>query len=677
LSPFPAEAYLYSVALNAAADNAGQWEKTAMGQLRRAIMPIAATFIFASPCAAKVVKFEILKVESPAFEGRTFGAVGTYDRILARATIAAAPDDPHNKIIVDLDRAPRNAQGQVEAVTDVEILRPTAAASGNRALFYEVLNRGSKLGFALFNDVPAVTNELVKATDAGNGFLMNRGYTVVWSGWQGDIVPGGGRMAFSPPVAAGITGLAREDFVFDQNDNPASATLSYPAADLDPAHAKISVREREADQRATPADLEVKFESPTKISIHRPEDFDAGAIYEFIYTAKDPKVMGLGFAATRDVVSFLRNEPADASGTANPLAGRIDRAVGFGLSQSGRYLHDYLYLGFNADEAGRTVFEGVMPHISGGKKTFTNYRFSQPGRSPYEHADMLYPGADFPFTYPVITDHVTGKSDGFLARCVAAGNCPKIIKTDSELEFYQQRASLVVTDTKGDPIAMPNNVRLFLLSNLQHYSLAQDKSQMAKACANPTNPLNAGPSVRALLVAMNEWISKGTLPPDSRYPGRADATLVSPSIDEVGFPRITGFAYPSRIAQPTALKSDDMPPTKGAAYPVFVPKTDADGRDLAGVHLPTLEAPTATYTGWNLRKAGFGEGELCDNNGTMIPFAATREERLKTNDPRLSIAERYPNAGERTAAIAKAAQQLVRDRLILEEDAGLFTANTN
>ena len=224
-----------------------------MRLLRHAVMLIASIFICTSPSAAKVVKLEVLKVESPAFEGRTFGAVGTYDRILARATIAVTPDDINNKVIVDLDRAPRNAQGQVEATTEVEILRPTVAAAGNRTLFYEVLNRGSKLGFALFNDLPAVTNDLVKASDAGNGFLLNRGYTVVWSGWQGDIVPGGGRMIFSPPIVPGVTGLAREDFIFDHTDNPASGTLSYPAADLDPAHAKISVREREADQRTTPA----------------------------------------------------------------------------------------------------------------------------------------------------------------------------------------------------------------------------------------------------------------------------------------------------------------------------------------------------------------------------------------------------------------------------------------
>src|ERR1700723_3142531 len=236
-----------------------------MSQLRRAVMLIAATIACVSPCAAKIIKFEIMKVESPAFEGRTFGAVGTYDRILARATIAVAPDDPNNKIIVDLDRAPRNAQGQVEATTDVEILRPTVAANGNRILVYDVLNRGSKLGLALFNDIPAVTNDLVKAADAGNGFLMRNGYTVVWSGWQGDVLPGSGRMTFSPPIVPGVTGLAREDFIFDHTNNPASATLSYPAVDLDLTQVRVSVREREADPHVTPAGLEGPFESPTRI----------------------------------------------------------------------------------------------------------------------------------------------------------------------------------------------------------------------------------------------------------------------------------------------------------------------------------------------------------------------------------------------------------------------------
>ena len=647
-----------------------------MRHLSAAVAVVAGVVGLAQPLAAKVLKFEVVRIESPAFEGRSFGAVGTYDRIIARLTIGVAPSDPHNTVIVDIDRAPRNAQGLVEATTDVEILRPTVAANGNRGLIYDVVNRGSKRLFGYFNDAPG-NEDLAKAADAGSGFLMSRGYSVVWTGWQGDLGTGGGRLTMSVPTVPQISGPAREEFIFDHAEDPASARLSYSAADLDPAHAKLSVRQREGDPRATPAGLSFKFDGPNKVSITRPAGFDGGAIYELVYEAKDPRVMGLGFAATRDLISFLRHEAADASGTPNVLAGRIDRAIGFGQSQSGRYLHDFLYFGFNSDEAGRTVFEGLMPHLAGGKKTFTNFRFSQPGRSAYQHADTLYPGAEFPFTYPVTTDTLTGKTDGMLARCLAAGTCPKIIKTDTELEFYQGRAGLVPVDTKGNALTMPDNVRLFLISNLQHAAAFGAKSAPTRTCTYPSNPLYAGPPLRALLVALDAWITKGTLPPASRYPSRADGTLVEPTAAAVGFPNIPGVVYPSRINQAAVVDDKVMPPVRGAAYPAFVPKTDADGRDLAGLHLPTLTAPVATHTGWNLRKAGFGEGELCDNTGSMLPFAKTREERLATNDPRPSLAERYPQTGERATLIERAAKQLVQDRLLLDDDVKSYLQATN
>jgi hypothetical protein len=632
------------------------------------IVLIAGISGLVEPSVAKVVKFEVLRVESPAFEGRKFGTVGTYDRIIARATIAVSPSDAHNSIVVDIDRAPRNPQGLVEAVSDVEILRPTIPANGNRRLLYEVLNRGTKLGPALFNDSIASTDP-AKPTDDGNGFLLNHGFTLVWSGWQGDVPVGSGRLTFAPPTVPDVTGLSREEFIFDHTESPASAPLSYPAADLDPSRAKLTVRERVGDPRVAPADLSFNFEGANKISINRPAGFDAGAIYEFVYLAKDPKVMGLGFAATRDIVSFLRNERTDTNGGPNVLAGTIDHAIGIGVSQSGRYLHDFLYLGFNTDEADRPVFDGLMPHIAGGKKTFINYRFGQPGRNVQQHAEALYPGGDFPFTYPVITDPLSGRTDGFLARCIVAGNCPKIIQTDTELEFYQSFASLVTTDTQGNALAMPDNVRLFLLSNLQHFARANTKSGMTKICAFPSNPLHAGPPMRALLVALDKWITDGTSPPASRYPSRADSTLVPSTQEAVGFPNIPGHAYTGTVNR-AALAKD-------VAYPVFVPKTDADGRDLAGLRLPTVEAPVATYTGWNLRKTGFSEGELCDLVGTMLPFAGTREERLKNNDPRPSIAERYPTESDRAAAIVEAAKRLVQDKLLLEEDTKLYTAAIN
>jgi hypothetical protein len=264
-----------------------------------------------------------------------------------------------------------------------------------------------------------------------------------------------------------------------------------------------------------------------------------------------------------------------------------------------------------------------------------------------------------------------------LARCLAAGTCPKIIKTDTELEFYQGRASLVATDTKGNPLTMPENVRLFLLSNLQHAAPVNARSGLTPTCTYPSNPLYAGPALRALMVALDAWIANGMLPPASRYPSRADGTLAEPNAAAVGFPGIPGVTYPARINQAAVVDDNVIPPVRGAAYPAFVPKTDADGRDLAGLRLPNLEAPIATHTGWNLRKAGFGEGELCDNIGSMLPFAKTQDERQKTGDPRLSVAERYSNPGDRIAAIERAATKLVAERLLLEEDIKSFLHPTN
>ncbi len=625
--------------------------------------------------SAKVVKFEIIRIE-PAFEGRSFGTVGTYERIIARATVALSPSDPHNTIIVDLDRAPRNAQGLVEAIADVEIFTPSNAANGNRRLLYDVVNRGNQRALVYYNDAPG-GNDFSKAAAAGTGFLMNRGYTVVWSGWQGDLGARPNWKTISVPVVPGITGLSREEFIFDHTRNPAVATLTYPAADLDPAKARLTVRQRETDPRATPADLSFTFEGPDKISIKRPKGFDAGAIYEFIYTAKDPKVMGMGFAATRDIVSFLRRDTADATGATNPVAGRIDYAVSLGVSQSGRFLHDFLYLGFNEDEAGRMVFDGLMPHTGAAKKMFTNYRFAQPGRNMQEHGETLYPGTAFPFTYPVTTDQVTGRTDGWLARCLAAKNCPKIMQTDTDIEFYQSIGSLVVTDTKGEPLTMPDNVRLYYLATLQHNSTATAKSGMNPVCTYPTNPLYAGPVLRALLVAMEGWTSDGTAPPASRYPSRADGTLVAVAENTKSFPTIPGFKYSGLVHQPTAVDHDAMPPVKKTAYPVFVPKVDADGNAVAGIRLPTLAAPVATHLGWNVRIAGHGNGALCGNFGSMLPFAKTRDERIKANDPRLSLQERYPTPGARAAIIEKTARQLVQDRLLLEDDVRGYLQATN
>ena len=626
----------------------------------------AAFWLSAGGAEAKLTRLEVLRVESPAFEGRAFGSVGTYDKIVARATFAVDPGDPHNADIVDLALAPKNAQGLVEAVSEVEILRPTDAARANRRLLYEVLNRGRKLGLQLLNDAP-FGSVLTTAEQAGNGFLMERGYTIVWAGWQGDIVPGDGRMTFTPPVVPGITGPAREEFVFDNTTNPVTATLTYPVADAAHAGARLTVREHADDERASPPGLAVAFTGATQVSITRPPGYDAGAIYELIYEAKDPKVMGLGFIVARDLVSFLKHGSAD---NGNPLATtRFDYAIGFGISQSGRYLRDFLYQGFNEDEAGRVVFEALMPHIGGSKKTFINARFAQPGRHSQQHSENTFPGDQFPFTYPVLKDPISGRTDGLLARCLARNNCPKIMQTDTDLEVYQSRASLVVTDPTGAAIDLPENVRVYLMADVPHFAPANATPSTNAVCEQPLNPLHAGAPMRALLVAMDGWVATGAAPPPSRYPNRRDGTLVAPEKSAIGFPAIPGFAYVGLVNRLTLVDHAAMPPTKGAAYAVFVGKTDGDGHDAAGIRLPALDAPVATYVSWNFRKEGFAAGDLCDLSGSTLPLAATREERLAKQDARLSLEERYPTPGDYAAAVSASAERLVQDRLMLPQDA--------
>jgi hypothetical protein len=623
------------------------------------------TFPGSHAAEAKVSKIEVMKVEK-AFAGRSFGAIGTYDKVVARVTIAVDPADSHNQGIVDLALAPHNADGLVEAVSDVEILRPSDPSKANRRLLYEVLNRGRKLGLVLLNDAPG-SADLAASAAAGNGFLMERGYTVVWAGWQGDTPAGEGRLTFKAPVVPNISGLAREEFVFDNATDPAPAPLTYPAASLDPAQATLTVREHADDPRKTPPDLAFTFDAPNRISIKRPAGYDAGAIYELVYTAKDPQVMGLGFAVTRDLISFLRHETTDQG---NPLAAiHFDHAIGLGISQSGRYIKDFLYQGFNEDEAGRIVFDGIMPHISGSKKTFVNARFAQPGRHSQQHNENTFPGDQFPFTYPVLSDRISGRTDGLLARCLAAKNCPKIIHTDSGLEIYQSRASLVVTDTKGEPIEMPGNVRLYLSANYPHFAPPQAQAAPNGVCQQPLNPLHAGAQMRALLVVMNAWLSDGSAPPASRYPSRRDGTLVRATASQVGFPAVPGFAYNGMINGLTLVDYTQVPPAKRDAYPVFVGKTDADGHDVAGIRMPAIDVPTATYTAWNFRKEGFAAGDLCDLSGSALPFAATKAQRLAAGDARLSLEERYPKPGDYAAAVRKSVKRLVADRLMLEEDA--------
>ena len=639
--------------------------RAATGAAMAALLGLAA-----APAAAEVARFELTGPPRPAFAGREFGNAGRYELLTARATIALDPADGRNAIIADLAVAPRNAQGRVEAVAEVVVLRPAEPSRGNGTLLVEAPNRGRELAGQLYNDSPA--NGLVHGRDAGNGFLLRQGYTLAWVGWQADIPPGEGRGAglrLEAPVLAGVSGLSREEFLFDNTASLVTARLTYPAAGGQGA--TLTVRGRSEDPRQTPPGLGFRFLDATSIEITRPAGFDAGALYELIYTAKDPTVQGMAFAALRDVAAFLRWE----RGAANPLAadGRraVDRAILHGVSQSGRFVRDYLYLGFNEDERGQQVYDAMLPHIPGTRRTFTNARFAQPGRNPTPHGDRLYPADQFPFTYGETEDHLTGRRDGLLLRCRLTNTCPRIMEMDSEYEFWGSRASLLVTDTRGGHLDLPPEVRAYALAGHPHFAPAGATAERTDRCELPVNPLHAGPPMRALLVAMERWMREGAEPPASRFPTRAQGTL-SPAAGL--YPPIPGLGYRGAHAPAQLVDHSAMPPEVRGEYSVLLPRVDADGNAVGGLRVPALQAPRATYTGWNPRAEGFAPGELCTNTGAVLPFAETRAERAAADDPRPSLEERYPTPAAYAAAVRAAADRLVAERLLLPEDAEAISA---
>ncbi|MDO9709774.1 alpha/beta hydrolase domain-containing protein [Paracraurococcus lichenis] len=622
---------------------------------------LAAGLLAVAPAHAEVTRFELQGAPAPAFGGQEFGPGGRYERIAARATIALDPTDPRNAIIADIALAPRNAEGRVEAVAEVVILRPAEAQRGNGTLLLEVPNRGREIIGQLMNDLPGA-NGLAKGTDPGNGHLMRQGYTLVWVGWQADIAPGQG-MRLAAPVVPGVTGPSREEFLFDHTRSPVTMPLTYPAATTEGA--TLTVRARAEDARQTPAGLSFRFLDPMRVEITRPAGFDAGALYELIYTAKDPVVQGMAFAAVRDVATFLRRE----KGPQNPLAagqrGTVDQAILTGISQSGRFVRDYLHLGFNEDEAGRRVFEAMLPHIPGTRRTFTNARFAQPGRNPTPHADRLYPADQFPFTYAATEDHLTGRRDGLMLRCRATNTCPRIMQTDSEYEFWGARASLLVTDTRGNHIDLPPDVRAYMMTGHPHFAAAQAVAERIDRCTLPVNPLQAGAPMRALLAALEAWLREGVEPPASRYPTRAAGTLVPAAGLYANLPFL---GYRAEVGPAQLVDSTAMPPVVKGEYTVLVPRVDADGNAIGGVRGPVIEVPKATYTGWNPRAEGFAPGALCYNTGAVVPFAATRAGR-QTDDPRPALEARYPTPTAYAEAVKAAAARLVAERLLLPEDA--------
>ena len=611
-----------------------------------------------------LVSLDIEKVE-PLADGAPFGEVGAYERVIAVARGEVDPTLPANSGIALIDKAPRNAAGKVEYATSVFILRPKDSTRGNGRILYEVNNRGRKMLFGNIADGPQGVNDPRTLADLGNAFPLRLGYTIVWSGWDPDAPRANMGLALTAPVATNngqpIVQTVREEWVSGTRVGLLETfKLSHEAATLEQPRARLTVRERADDE---PRELPLNqwsFVDARSIRLREGTQAKPGFLYEFHYEAKNPKVQGLGFAATRDVVSWLRHSPDSVKATGGPMT----HALAIGFSQAGRYLRNHISEGFNRDEQGRRVFDGIHSHIAGVGRVFFNTPFAQPARTNTQHEDHGFPENEFPFSTATLGDPLTGRS-GSLFR--GDGSDPLLIETNTSTEYWQKGASLLHTDPLGTvDVTLPENSRAYMIAGTQHGGRAGATTDPGPNL-NPRNPHNPMPAVRALLVALDEWIVSGKAPPPSRVPTLAADTLVEP--DKTGFPAVPGAAI-VRTTNVVAPPGDWVKPVASdKSYRTLVSKVDADGNEVAGIRLPDIAVPLATYTGWNEYKPPYPAGEIADRDGSCLPLPLDKAAREAAGDPRTSIAERYRSGTDYVARVQAVVTQLMADRLLLAEDA--------
>ncbi len=663
---------------------------------------------------ARLVRLEVEKREVVA-EGRAFGAAGPYEKLTGRAWFEADPADGRNARVTDIGNAPLNDAGRVAFSADVVILKPVDMAKAAGTLFFEVNNRGWKIAFGRLHDTSsqANMNDPMSPEDFGNGFLMARGYVVAWVGWGGDIAPGDHRLTVDFPIAQDAQGQPLTERILvefgDRNFNGGNPTTlplsggpafrSYPAvstrkeaADAElwvvesdsptPDAPDIPLGQRVADDRWAFAHCPDGWPgTPSATDICLRDGFRNDRNYHLLYRATDSPVMGLGYLTTRDFVSWLRHGIADDAGRANPVAG-LRNVLCQGISSSGMYLRDFLYQGFNEDEQGRRVCDGMHIHVAGVQKLFLNYRFAQPNPFSQQHRERHVPDTNFPHQYGVRGDPRTRIPDGILKR---PSSDPKVIHSDTSNEYWQFRASLTGTTEGGrTDLGESPRVRRYLLSSLQHGSFRGDPPHRGignRQCEQLSNPVHPGPILRALTVALDAWVSDGTPPPASRVPRIADGTLVPP--EELDIYAIPGFTYRGRIngsgerdfgprVRGNAGVIDNLFPTVVYPHRILVPQLDVRGHEVAGIRHPAIDVPVATYMGWNTRTAEFGGDDLCDLLGTMIPLPRTVQEAEERHDPRQSLKSLYGNHEGYVRQVRASVERLEDDRLLLPEDAAAF-----
>ena len=662
-----------------------------------------------SPAHARLTRLEIEKREVVA-NGQAFGNAGAYEKLTGRAYFEVDPAHRRNKTITDIELAPLNERGRVEFSADMVILKPVNLENGSQTLFFAVNNRGRKIAFGRMHDTPssANQNDPMSPEDFGNGFLMRQGYVLAWVGWGADIAPGDNRLTVDFPLAMmedkPVTGFIFTEFS-DRNfngGNPTSLPLSggpafksFPAisSDKKEAQAQFYILASDSPKPSGPAiprgapvpDEDWAFAdcpdgwpgTPSASHICLKTGFLNNRNYHLLYHATNSPIMGLGYATTRDFISFLRNRDKDDAGNANPVAG-LKHTLCQGISSSGMYLRDFTYQGFNVDESNRKVCDGMHIHVAGAHKLYLNYRFAQPNPYSQQHRERYVPDVNFPRQYSVRVNPFLRFPDGILKRPVFD---PLIIHTDTSNEYWQFRAALTgASEGATMDFSESPKVRRYLLSSLQHGGYKGDAPTHGindRQCVNLSNPVHAGPMLRALVVALDQWVKDGVEPPEMRVPRLGDQTLVQP--EALLLPSIPGLEYDAlyngsgdRDFGPRVRFNrgviDLLLPEVIAEHKITVPQVDNIGNDIAGIRHPFVEAPTATLLGWNTRTLEFGGPDLCDLLGSMIPLPKTKAEADTNNDPRPSLEELYGDHAGYVAKVTEAANKLKQERLLLAED---------
>ncbi len=648
---------------------------------------LAAVLLAAAPSHADVVRV-VVESRSVVADGAAYGLAGPYEKLAGMVHFEVDPANAANRTVSDIELAPRNERGRVEFRSSFFLLKPKDIGRGNGTVLYEVSNRGGKGMLGYFNNA-AGSRDPRTAAEMGDGFLLENGFSLLWLGWQFDVPVRDGQMRLHTPSASDggrpITGLVRSEVIVNERTYDRSLAdrshIAYPVADPDDARNVLTVRDgvdrprrvipRERWRFARRSDDGSVVDDPTRVYLEG--GFEPHKIYDVVYVAQDPALVGLGPAAVRDMISQLKHA---ATPELDLPAGAIEHAVAWGVSQSGRFLRTFLYHGFNADEQGRRAFDGVIAHVAGAGRGSFNHRFAQPSRDGHPFLNKLYPSDVFPFTDVAQHDPETDMRDGLLAG-IGPAHMPKIFYTNSSYEYWGRAASLIHTTLDGATDApLLDNVRVYSFAGGQHGpGRFPPRRTIGQQLSNPND---YSWFLRPMLLAMDRWIDDdAAVPPPSVHPRIADGDLVLP--EALGFPHLPGVGQPAvphlayrAVYGPefrTRRIASVQPPEVLSAFPILVPSVDADGNETGGLMMPEVAVPLATYTGWNLFHAAAGPTDVLSSmQGSYVPFPRTAADRERTGDPRPSIEERYGNRAEYLGRVTEAALALVDDGYLLAGD---------